>query len=340
MARSFAVKLGTRVFGRLSAPEAVVAKAGPQDVGFPSPGESCCGPTSFQIAPDRSVWLLDGGRQRLLVWRAGDPDVAAARSVALPQNCCEDFALGPKGARYVTQSGTPAHPLNFLDRLSETGAVRWKGTLDADGFPVHLRIGPDGTLYTPNGIPGPVEVEGVRSWTPATTPDGRPLTVAEQRRRALPAQPLSGGRLLLSEVFPTNLRSPPEARFGLIDRNGNLVRGWRVYSRTALEPVLEATPDLVGGDPVVFLGVHTKEVAGRPPNVRYLPFKWEYLVLRLAPTANGTRARLSLGHRPPLAGWSDVVTDLRIGPDGKLYQMGTSPTTGVAIRRYSLGDNG
>ena len=33
----------------------------------------------------------------------------------------------------------------------------------------------------------------------------------------------------------------------------------------------------------------------------------------------------------------DIVTDLSIGPDGKLYQMGTSPTIGVAIRRYSLG---
>jgi hypothetical protein len=322
MARPFDVRLGTHVFGRLSAPQAVVAKAGPRDVGFPSPGEGCCGPTSFQVAPDRSVWLLDSGRQRLLVWPAGDPDVTAARTVALPQNCCEDFALGLKAALYVTQSGTPAHPLNFLDRLSPTGAVRWKGTLDAEGFPVQLRIGPDGTLYTPNGIPGLLEVEGVRAWTPATTPDGRPLSVAEQRRRALPAQPLSGGRMLVS-----SFRSKHEARFALIGRDGGVARGWRVYSRTVLESGdLVGTPDLVGGDPVVFFTVWTQ--------TRY---RAEYVVLRLAPTSGGTRARLTLGHRPPLAGWNDIVTDLRIGPDGKLYQMGTSPTDGVSIRRFSLG---
>src|SRR5438105_15696298 len=38
------IQLGTHRFGRLSRPEAVVARAGPHDVGFPSPGAGCCGP--------------------------------------------------------------------------------------------------------------------------------------------------------------------------------------------------------------------------------------------------------------------------------------------------------
>ena len=45
--------------------------------------------------------------------------------------------------------------------------------------------------------------------------------------------------------------------------------------------------------------------------------------------------------RAVLAGsgvWGDsVLADLRVGPDGNLYQLGTSPTTGIVISRYSLG---
>ena len=308
-ARSFVVRLGVHRFGRLSAPEMVVAKAGPLDVGFPAPGEGCCGPDSFEIGRDRSVWLLDGGRQRLVVWKAGKPNTIA-RIVPLPKDCCEDFALGPRGGIYVTQTGIPTHPLNFLYRLRANGGVVWRGTLAAEGFPVLLRVGPDGSLYSVFN----------RAWQPATTPAGRPLSVAAQRRLARRSQPLAGGRRLVSDF-----RSAHEARFSLVGRSGALVRSWRVLSKTALEPVLEATPELVGGDPIVFLTVWTPT-----------PYHAEYLVLRLAPTVSGTRARLALGHRPPLAGWSDMVTDLRVGPDGKLYQLGSSPGTGIEVRRYAL----
>jgi hypothetical protein len=57
----------------------------------------------------------------------------------------------------------------------------------------------------------------------------------------------------------------------------------------------------------------------------------ENVILRLGP--NGTRARFSV----PFSVWGDeLYADLRLGPDGKLYQLATSPTTGVAISRYSL----
>jgi hypothetical protein len=32
----------------------------------------------------------------------------------------------------------------------------------------------------------------------------------------------------------------------------------------------------------------------------------------------------------------NILADVRVGPDGKLYQLGSSPTTGVVISRYSL----
>jgi hypothetical protein len=128
---------------------------------------------------------------------------------------------------------------------------------------------------------------------------------------------------LLDERYtpPDAETAPHEERLALIDRRGRLVRAWRVLSRTDLGPSF--TPELVGGDPVLALSV----TAGSNPG-----FKWEYVVLRLGP--HGTLARFSLSR----AKWGDQVSaDLRLGPDGKLYQLGTSPTTGVVISRYSLG---
>ena len=32
----------------------------------------------------------------------------------------------------------------------------------------------------------------------------------------------------------------------------------------------------------------------------------------------------------------NLLADVRVGPDGKLYQLASSPTTGVRVSRYSL----
>jgi hypothetical protein len=46
------------------------------------------------------------------------------------------------------------------------------------------------------------------------------------------------------------------------------------------------------------------------------------------------RARFSLSRSK----WGDQFSaDLRVGPDGRLYQLASSPATGVLISRYSLG---
>jgi len=58
----------------------------------------------------------------------------------------------------------------------------------------------------------------------------------------------------------------------------------------------------------------------------------EYSVLRLG--AHGAVTRFSL----PYSMWgSSLLSDLRIGSDHALYQLSSSPTTGVVISRYSLG---
>ena len=180
------------------------------------------------------------------------------------------------------------------------------------GGNTQLRMGPDGTLYT---------LAADLGWVPVATPGGHPLSMAEQRRRA-GYQPLAGGLRLLSETYaPDENRAPREARYALIDRSGRIVRAWRVVSRTDINSNF-TTPTLLGGDLVVVLDT----TAGAPPN-----FKWEYEVLRLGP--RGLRTSFSLAR----AVFGDnLLADVRVGPDGKLYQLASSPTTGARVSRYSL----
>lgn len=65
------VRLGAHRFGRTRAPEAVVARARPNQVGWLHEGGVNEGPETFLIARDRSIWLHDEVNHRLLVWRAG-----------------------------------------------------------------------------------------------------------------------------------------------------------------------------------------------------------------------------------------------------------------------------
>ena len=60
--------------------------------------------------------------------------------------------------------------------------------------------------------------------------------------------------------------------------------------------------------------------------------KTEYEVLRLGP--HGAAARLSL--RRSVFG-DTLLPDLRVGADGKLYQLSTSPDTGITVTRFPLG---
>jgi hypothetical protein len=126
-------------------------------------------------------------------------------------------------------------------------------------------------------------------WTPLTTPAGRPLSVADQRRRTSPQQPLAGG-LRLAGSHP----APGERRITLSDQEGRFVRGWRVTSRTQLGAE-GATPALVGDDPVVVY-----EVARETSRA----FLYEYEVLRLT-SAGGTSQRFAIAPAGRVV-WGDV----------------------------------
>jgi hypothetical protein len=109
-------------------------------------------------------------------------------------------------------------------------------------------------------------------------------------------------------------------RFALVDGNGSVVRSWRVYSRS---PIAGARVlDVIGREPVVVLDIQ---------NLKHRPVLWDYVVLKLG--LHGT-AQVSMRH----AVYGDnLLPDLRVGPDGALYRLGSSPGTGVIVNRYSLG---
>ena len=319
------IPLGSHAFGHLATPDAIVARAGADAVGFecgkpsacateqPPRGEGCgCidvlpqGPTALDVAPDGSVWLFDGVKHRLLAWRRG----RLVRAVALPPDVRDsDFVVGRSGTIYVFGNRAT------LYGLTSSGRVRWQARTTVASPQARLLLAWDGSVYAvgPSATP---------TWTPLTSPTGRPLPVAAQRRRSSKLQPLDAEFRLL-----TTQPSPHEVHFALVDRAGTVVRAWRVTSRTNLG-FARLAGTLLGEDLVV--GVDVSQQTGTT-------FRWRTLVLRLGATG-GTKRRLAL---EPRAVWdpdgTTARTTLRVGPDRRLYQLRTDPRSGVRIARYRFG---
>jgi hypothetical protein len=331
LAKPFVVRLGGGR-GEARAPEAVVAHAPASAVGWrePPPGEGLkAGPQTFLVARDGSIWLEDEIDNRLLVWKPGAPD-AVSRVVPLPQGSDRsDLSFGPGGSLYFTRIvgvGTKTHLV--LDRVTPSGERVWEAKLGGVyspfaktfllGVNAPLRQGPDGALYCLAfmGMFGADEW----GWMPVTTPAGRPLAPAAQRRGThWPFEPVAGGlRLIGPEPYAARDDiAAREVRYALVDRRGHVARAWRILSDADINLHLTVT-DSVEGDPIVYLD---REDGGAPG----------YEILRLG--RHGLRDRFSL----PRALWGDTaLPDLRIGPDGKLYALATSPQTGVAVARYAL----
>jgi hypothetical protein len=318
------VDLGANKYGGSRAPEAVVARAAAGEVGWDITESFHLGPQTFQIAGDGSVWLQDSFKNRLLGWDAGKPG-AFARAVPLPGYAAQgDVAVGPGGTLYATAPGDGRDYASVLFRFSTTGQVLWSGALpDELSFPVPsaqmaLRVGPDGTLYSAVGggifdRPG-----GEQGWMPVATPDGQAIPVSQQRRHTVwGAEPLAGGLRLVSQNFSPDGERVRDARVALVGPRGRVLRSWRIAGRGLYGLVTPPffTPELVGGQPVVLADVGD----------------WTRVALRLGP--HGSTVRFPLRYAMYGEGY---YGDLKLGPDGKLYQLATSPSTGVEIRRYSL----
>ena len=116
------VQLGAHVFGHTRTGP-VVARADPTEVGFGRDG-LVFGPSSFEVAKNGSIWLLDRVNNRVLVWAAGHPD-EVARTIPIPGG--SELALGRAGSLYVLY-GSGKNPLT---RLSASGKVLWTSRLAA-----------------------------------------------------------------------------------------------------------------------------------------------------------------------------------------------------------------
>ena len=317
------VPLGTHTFGHLRAADAVVVSAGPNQVGFNKRGGGCgCtdgpqGPMLFDLGQDRSIWVLDVLNHRLLEWKSGRP-AQPARTLRLPKLDIRDFAIGRGGTIYLyaVYAEPPAGDSGAnLWALTQSGQVRWRVHAETG---TALRLGPHGALYSIGA-----SKRHPAAWTPLTTAAGRPLSLAAQRRGTRSFQPLAGGMHLIVSQLGVH-----EAHFALVDRSQKVLRAWRVRSKTPLALAQRAlTPALIGGDLVVQVDV-SRQLKGT--------FLWEHVVMRLSPS--GTRDRFSLDAK---AVWGDdgaePITALRVGSNGKLYQLRTNPKTGLKIARFSLG---
>ena len=331
LSKPVVVKLGAHKFGQTQASTDVVASASANQVGWDISDQFHLGPQTFQTAADGSVWLEDSFNNRLLIWNPGSPG-GFARSVPIPWGAgLSDVAFGPAGELYVTRKAFDPTRL-VLDRLDPaTGEIVWEnqvgqqygGGPSGDSYPIigsssPLRLGPDGTLYYLVWMGRSSEEPG---WMPVATPAGTPLSPGAQLAGIhWPFQPLHGGlRLVGGEIYMAHDDGAPhEIRYALVNRAGRVVRSWRIQSTTDMN-FHQIAPDLAGGDPVVVVDFRDGG-------------QWEYEVLRLGP--HGAVAKLSLRHG--LFGES-VLPDLRVGADGKLYQLATSPDTGITITRFPLG---
>lgn len=315
--RSFEqVRLGAHRFGRITPPDAVVARTGPKGVGL-----TCCadppggdGPSSLDIGRDGSVWVLDRLNHRLLVWTAGTPSTPARWVTLPPELAVSDFALGRDGtiyARAIDTSQLGRGDKDHLYALTPSGQVRWRAPGTAGIATAQLQLGPDGALYAVQGCGiGCAPFGGHVFWTPLTTPTGRPLSLVQRAKLRSPFEPLPGGLRLVAQI------SFSVARFALINRNDEVIRAWRITSAARLS-TLAAAPVLVGGSPVVAFEISS----GR---------RWEKLVVHL-----GSPGRLTLADRP-LVGEVNLFAPLRITSDGRLYQLRTSMTTGASVASYAV----
>lgn len=331
MHRPSVVRLGTHRFGHPEAAQAVVARAAAQSVGWDLPFG--LGPNTFLVGPDRSIWLEDTWKHRMLVWRPGKP-IKPVRIVPLPtegrhDNSFEDVAFGPKNTLYVTriQRAVPGFQLFRIN--ASTGKVLWKSSsfspASSQGLPdagVQLRVGANGTLYGSVDA-ARLETTGTPTygWMPLATRAGKPIPPGQQFERIVWGyEPAAAGRRFIAEHYlpPHASYMPREWRFAIVNRYGRLLHAWRITSKTAIGGFY-LWPQLLKGSVVADLA----PLAG--------PGTLEHFFVRL--DGKGLDAKASVPYRI-----FDVCdfTDVRVGPDGKVYALATSPKTGIVIRRYTL----
>jgi hypothetical protein len=220
------VALGAHVFGRDRAPdERVVAAAWGSEVGEAglagSRGLGFVGPSSFDVAADGSVVVLDQVNGRVQRWsRAG----VKATSVEVSGGLA-DFALEPGGVMDVLEPPSRISPAPIVRSFRGDGTPRWAQRL-SDRTWAKLAAGPTGPI---------VQQQPSEQWLPVAE-RGAPLARAAQAGRGRPGRPFANGReVVVERVGASELR--------LAELAGDaVVRSWRIIGATPLGEVQLAEP--------------------------------------------------------------------------------------------------
>jgi hypothetical protein len=260
LGRTVPVTLGTHDFGTPRTATRRVAEvrwgSGPGEVGLEQ-GRNLTpiGGSSFDVAPDGTVHVLDEANKRILRW----PD-AARTPTAVPvaiNGTLADVAVAEDGTTHVLETTRGSAQAPLLRTFAADGAAL--GAVQVAERPSQVRLGPKGpvVLQDPSG-----------QWM--SVGEGRqPLGPTAQKASGRAGQPLRGG----GEVVV--LRTGNEIRAALV-RPGGIRQTWWVTSSTPLAEVQLAEP--IGSRLVLVARVYTAK-------------QDEFVVLVLGP--NGVQQRFS-----------------------------------------------
>jgi hypothetical protein len=220
------VALGVHAFSRGRLPdERVVAAAWGSQVGqaglVGSRELGLVGPSSFDVAADGSVTLLDQVNSRVQHWsragvRATSIDVGAGLA---------DFALEPGGVLDVLEPPSRLSPAPTLRSFRGDGTPRWAQRL-SDRTWAKLAMGPAGPV---------VQQQPSEQWLPIAE-HGAAFGRAAQAGHGRPGRPFANGREVMVERIG-------EGELRLAELVGDaVVRSWRITSATPLGEVQLAEP--------------------------------------------------------------------------------------------------
>jgi hypothetical protein len=179
--------LPTFAWNERRAGDAVVARLrfgdGPGQVGVTGGGEeqTLDGPSSFDVAPDGSIYVADWVNGRIQVLSAKG---AYRDSLPYPQTRPGDLAVTPEGGLLVSTLGAGAEVVQLTPR----GAVESR-------FPVAYGI----ATRVAHTAAGPRVMVGPGQWAAVSLGRGIPLGAEEQARAQTTSIPLADGRIAMSD---------------------------------------------------------------------------------------------------------------------------------------------
>jgi hypothetical protein len=283
------VSLGVHGFGRNRAPdERVVAArwgsgvgeagvAGSRELGF-------IGPSSFDVAADGTVAVLDQVNARVQRWsRAG----VKATNVEVSGGLA-DFALQPGGTMDVLEPPSRMNPAPVLRSFRGDGALRWAQRL-SDRTWAKLAAGPAGPV---------VQQQPSEQWLPVAE-QGSALGRAAQAGHGRTGRPFANGCEVVVERVGTD-----ELRLAELAGDA-VVRSWRIMSETPLGEVQLAEPH--GNHLVVVTKTYTDDRS-----------EYEVLVLDRSGVVNSFAVEsLEWAESAPLARF-------RLANSSSLYRLGST----------------